>query len=235
MFKIDISKSIQSESGVTDLLFKASINSGSIVGVFGNSGQGKSTLLNIISGISKPDTGVINFNGISWVDSEQNIFTPIQERNIGYIFQENSLFPHFTVRQNILYAVSKEEMRAFNLDSLLEQVGLSKMQDRYPSQLSGGQTQRVVIARTLAQKAKLILMDEPFTGLDLEIKQRLYKQIKALKEKFNLTIILVTHDINDIYYLCEDVFWIKNHSCNSKITSSEFKIEIEKRIEEMQK
>ena len=230
MLKVDISKRIQSESGTSNLCFSAKIEKGSMVGIFGNSGEGKSSVLNMISGSLKPDIGTIHFNNTIWADPANGIYVPIQNRKIGYIFQENSLFPHFTVKQNILYAIPKKEQPAFDILLLLKQVGLSKMQDRYPSQLSGGQIQRAVIARTLAQRTNLILMDEPFSGLDMEIKLKLYKQIKELQESYGLTIILVTHDVEDIYNLCNDVYWIENHTCNSKLSKQEFKNVVEEKI-----
>ena len=165
-----------------------------------------------------------------WLDSVKEINLPTQKRNTGYIFQTNSLFPHFTVKENILFAVKNENQHEVAVSELLSQVDMEGMENRYPHQLSGGQVQRIAIARALAQKAQIILMDEPFSALDLEIKQKLYSFIKVFKKKYNLMILIVTHDINDIFYLCDEVLWIKNHTTTGTIPIDEFKKEIELKL-----
>ncbi len=228
MLILDVKKQIDSESGLAVLRANIEISTSTISGLYGSSGQGKSTLFNMISGIVKPDHGTISFNGKIWHSSKEQV--SIKKRNIGYIFQGNSLFSHFNVKQNVLFALSKEERKEFNLSPFLEQLGLSKMINRYPHELSGGQLQRVAIARALAQKAQLILMDEPFTGLDIENKHRLYKELETFQKRYNLTIIIITHDVNDIYYLCDKVYRIENHTVQPAITNAQFREKIEERI-----
>ena len=123
-----------------------------------------------------------------------------------------------------------ENQHEVAVSELLSQVDMEGMENRYPHQLSGGQVQRIAIARALAQKAQIILMDEPFSALDLEIKQKLYSFIKVFKKKYNLMILIVTHDINDIFYLCDEVLWIKNHKTTGTIPIDEFKKEIELKL-----
>ncbi|MDG1332020.1 MAG: ATP-binding cassette domain-containing protein [Crocinitomicaceae bacterium] len=232
MLNLSLSKLIRSEKGQELLQVEASIATDGVVsGIYGASGQGKSTLFNMIVGITKPDQGTISFNGVDWHTDHSRL--PIQKRNIGYIFQGNSLFQHFTVKKNILYALSKEEQKSCDLNGLLEQLGLSNLKDQYPHQLSGGQCQRVAIARAIAQKAELILMDEPFTGLDIKTKHRLYKELKTFKDEHNLTILMITHDVNDIYALCDQVYELENHKLLPGISASEFRIKTERMINQL--
>ena len=230
MLDIHIKKQIKSVRGETALEVQAHFKNEAITGIYGNSGEGKSTLFNIIAGLSSPEYGTLHYNDLVWLDSVKEINLPTQKRNTGYIFQTNSLFPHFTVKENILFAVKNENQHEVAVSKLLSQVDMEGMENRYPHQLSGGQVQRIAIARALAQKAQIILMDEPFSALDLEIKQKLYSFIKVFKKKYNLMILIVTHDINDIFYLCDEVLWIKNHKTTGTIPIDEFKKEIELKL-----
>lgn len=231
MLKIEVSKNIKSIRGETSLDISADFNPIAITGIYGNSGEGKTTLFNMIAGIAEPTQGSILLHDTTWFDSSKKINLKTQKRNIGYIFQQNSLFPHFTVKENILYAVN--DAKSVDISNLLEQVEMPGMEDRYPHQLSGGQIQRIAIARALAQKANIIMMDEPFSALDLEIKQKLYRLLKEFKQKFNLMILIVTHDINDIYQLCDDVLWIKDHKVDEIISKDSFKQEIELKLQSL--
>lgn len=226
MLHINFSKNIKSIKGEAQLKVKTTINDNTITAIYGNSGEGKSTLFNILAGLTTPEKGKIQYQDTTWYSREKKINLPTQLRNTGYIFQTNSLFPHFTVKENILYAVQKNKQKEIDLSTLLAQVDMQGMEDRYPSQLSGGQIQRIAIARALAQKAKIILMDEPFSALDLEIKQKLHTLIKNFKEEYHLMILIITHDINDIFYLCDNVLWIKNHEAQHTISTTDFKKEI---------
>jgi molybdate transport system ATP-binding protein len=233
MLHINFKKQIKSVSGDTALEVKALFKNIAITGIYGNSGEGKSTLFNIIAGLNTPEYGILHYKDLIWLDTEKKINLSTQKRNTGYIFQTNSLFPHFTVKENILYAVQKENQDEVNVSELLNQVDMMGMEDRYPHQLSGGQVQRIAIARALAQKAQIILMDEPFSALDLEIKQKLYRFIKVFKKKYNLMILIVTHDINDIFYLCDEVLWIRNHKASGTIPINQFKEEIELKLKDL--
>ncbi len=230
MLSVDIEKKIKSVKGDRILKVSGTFSQEVISGVYGNSGVGKSTLFNCLSGLSNPTKGIITHRDEIWFNKESEVNIPPQNRNIGYIFQGNSLFPHFTVKENILYAVRKEHINDLDLSSLLSQVEMEGMENRYPYQLSGGQLQRVAIARSLAQKSKLILMDEPFSALDLEIKQKLYKLIKFFKEQYELMILIITHDINDILYLCDEVLWVKEHQADGLLKKGVFKKEIESKL-----
>ena len=230
MLRIDVAKGIKSVKGNTSLKIDVSIKTDQITAVFGNSGEGKTTLFNMIAGFVRPDRGLISFNDEVWYSDSDKVFTKTQKRNIAYIFQENNLFPHFTVRQNIEYAIPKTKLIDSNIGGLLEDLGIAKLADSYPHQLSGGQSQRVAIARALAQGARIILMDEPFSALDLEIKLKLYRLIEDFHEKYQLSLLLITHDLQDIDRLCTDVIRIEDHSVTEIISKEQFNINITKRM-----
>ena len=222
MLDVDIEKNINSATGLIKLIVKATFVEGEITGIFGNSGEGKSTVFNSICGLLQPDVGQITFDNTVWFNSNDNKNVKTQHRNIGYIFQEDSLFPHFTVKENILYPLSRKERDSINLEEVLDQVEMGAFQDTYPKQLSGGQKQRIAIARALAKKSKLLLLDEPFSALDLEIKHKLYKLITKFRTEYGLTVLIISHDVHDIMALCDKVLWIKNHSAESTMTVNQF-------------
>lgn len=228
MLDVDIEKNINSATGLIKLTVKASFEEGEITGIFGNSGEGKSTFFNTICGLLPPDVGQITFDNNVWFNSNDKKNIKTQHRNVGYIFQEDSLFPHFTVKENILYPLSSKERGSVNLEEVLNQVEMVAFQDTYPRQLSGGQKQRIAIARALAKKSKLLLLDEPFSALDLEIKHKLYKLISRFRAEYGLTVLIISHDVHDIIALCDKVLWIKDHSAQSTITVNQFTNKIKK-------
>ena len=229
MLSVDFSKNIHTAKGQTKLRIKADFQKSTITGIYGNSGEGKSTIFNVVSGILDPEEGQVTFNEKEWFNAgNPKGKIPTQKRNIGYLFQEDSLFPHFTVKQNIQFPIDKEEREKLDLDEILGQVGMKGFADQYPRQLSGGQKQRIAIARALAMESEILLLDEPFSALDLEIKHKLYKLILSVKEKTNMNILLVTHDVNDIFTLCDDVLWVKNHQATELISKENFIDEIKK-------
>ncbi len=223
MLSIDFRKNINTAKGKVTLSIKADFDSAKVIGIYGNSGEGKSTVFNIISGILDPEEGQISFNGKTWFNSAASKSkVPTQHRNIGYLFQEDSLFPHFTVSQNILYPIEKNERKNIDLDQILEQVDINVFEEQYPHQLSGGQKQRVAIARALAMKSELLLLDEPFSALDLEIKHKLCKLILSVKDELGLTILVVSHNVHDISTLCDEILWIKDHRADELISKESF-------------
>lgn len=169
------------------------IKKGEHVAIIGPSGCGKSTLLRIIAGLITPTSGSIIKNS-----EDITNFTP-QKRNIGMLFQDYVLFPHMSVKQNITYASSE------NYEYLINIVGLKDKEDFYPHQLSGGQKQRVALARTLAQNPDIILLDEPFSNYDENLKNDVRKEIANILKTQDITLILVTHDIKDAEVLADKI------------------------------
>lgn len=164
--------------------------------LFGPSGAGKSTVLRCLAGLEMPENGRICFGSETWFDAEEGIFTPPQRRSIGYVFQDYALFPHLTVRNNIAYNLKKVSRtdKKVRLEHLLDLFHLRGLENRYPSQLSGGEKQRVAIARTLIRRPRLLLLDEPLAALDTPTRELLRGELRSLLKDSGIPIILVTHD-----------------------------------------
>lgn len=179
-----------------------------ITGLLGASGCGKSMTLRCIAGIEKPDEGKIILNGRTLFDSEHHINLPPQERNVGYLFQNYALFPNMTVAQNILTGLSKEKSKAKKkeiLSEMLELFSLTDLARRKPHELSGGQAQRVALARILASRPQLLLLDEPFSALDTYLREQLQVQMLETLKTFGKDTILVTHSRDEAYHMCGQV------------------------------
>lgn len=173
-------------------------NSG-ITAIFGRSGAGKTSLINAISGLKKPDKGLISVSGTTLFDSEQGINLPTHRRNVGYVFQESRLFPHMKVSANLKYGVKGTDKVHF--DQIVSLLSLSSLLDRYPARLSGGEKQRVAIGRALLSKPSILLMDEPLASLDLPRKREVMPFLENLSETVQIPIIYVTHSLNEILRL----------------------------------
>jgi iron(III) transport system ATP-binding protein len=178
------------------------VEEGEIVGLAGPSGSGKSTLLRLISGFERPLEGSIVLEGKT-VASE-DVFVPPESRNVGMVFQDYGLFPHMTVRKNIefgLRRLSREE-RAARADEMLALAQMESFMSRYPYELSGGQQQRVALIRALAPRPRLLLLDEPFSSLDADLRENICKEVKIILENAGITCLFVSHDRRDIDAVC---------------------------------
>lgn len=173
------------------------------LGLLGPSGSGKSVSLKSIAGITRPDAGCISLDGRVLFDSDKSIDLPIQERKIGYLFQDYALFPNMTVEENIL-AGSRESDKA-QVDDFLQEFAIGDIRKKYPSQISGGQKQRVALARILISKADIILLDEPFSALDVYRKWQIELELKNWLEKYQIPAILVSHDKDEVYRFCDEL------------------------------
>ncbi|NIJ55786.1 sulfate/molybdate ABC transporter ATP-binding protein [Dyadobacter arcticus] len=182
---------------------------GHIMALTGPSGAGKTTLLKQIAGLINPETGRISFNSTTWFDSDLNVKLPTQQRNIGFVFQDYALFPNMTVRENLLFALSKGEDQGIVAD-LLKDTGLTQLSGRKPFQLSGGQQQRVALARALVLKPDLLLLDEPFAALDHIMRHQLQDLLLKFQQRYQFSVIIVTHDIGEIFRLAEQVAVMDN-------------------------
>ena len=204
MLNIDIKKRIMTASGWRELSVKLDVEDKSFVGVTGNSGSGKTILLRMISGLSKPDSGVIMVDGEPWFDSKLKINLPPQKRKTGFMFQEHALFPNMTVKQNILYALNDIK----EVNKLLTLMELKSLENIFPEKLSGGQKQRVALARAVIQKPKILLLDEPFSSLDDKMCFILQKEIKKIHQLFGITIFFVSHRSHEILDMASRVIVI---------------------------
>ncbi len=173
--------------------FNLKVNKGDVVAIKGPSGCGKSTILRLIAGLEQIQSGEIS------IDDVDITSIPTNKREIGFVFQSLAIFPHLSVRKNIefgLQNISKQE-RIKLVNDIAKKIEIEEILDRYPHQISGGQKQRVAIARSLIVKPKVLLLDEPFTALDEDLKDHVRKDIKRILNLFNITTILVTHDEKD--------------------------------------
>ncbi|MCR4288353.1 MAG: ABC transporter ATP-binding protein [Deltaproteobacteria bacterium] len=171
--------------------------------LFGPSGAGKSLLLKTLSGIVRPDEGVITVGTEPVFDSGRGVDVPIRKRRIGYLFQDYALFPHMTVFENIAYAM--KGIKPSDVGRIVREftslMRLSGLEDRYPNELSGGQKQRTALARTLAAGPEILLLDEPFSALDFQVREKLRQDLLNIHEAFPITTILVTHDLEEAFML----------------------------------
>lgn len=199
MIKIDINKKLYGSLGSMELSVKLSIQEGDFIALRGKSGSGKTTLLRILAGLEKAD-GVITL-GESEIWQDEKVFLPPQKRGIGFVFQDYALFPNMSVLDNLLF-VNKDLKLA---DTLLDITELSDLKQRFIGHLSGGQKQRVSLCRALMKRPKLLLLDEPLSALDVEMRAKLQSEILNLHKEFRTTSIMVSHDPSEIYRLANRV------------------------------
>ncbi|HBI05016.1 MAG TPA: ABC transporter [Paenibacillaceae bacterium] len=175
---------------------------GEIVGLLGPSGSGKSTLLRLIAGLEMPTEGSIVISGKVVFDDTH--FVLPEHRGVGMVFQDYGLFPHLTVLKNIEFGLHKlcKKERHKRVMEMLELVQLHGLEKRYPHELSGGQQQRVALARALAPKPALLLLDEPFSNLDVDLKENIRKELGDILRKAEMTCLMVSHDPKDLDEIC---------------------------------
>lgn len=185
------------------------IEVGSFTSLLGPSGCGKTTVLNLIAGLDQPSAGVVKIQEHVVFDGTRRVDVPTEKRNIGFVFQTYALWPHMTVLQNVAYPLRIRKVdrstRNRTAREILEWLELGQLQDRYPFQLSGGQQQRVAIARSLVYRAKLMLLDEPLSNLDAQLRERARSWLADVHREFDLTTILVTHDQGEAMSLSDRV------------------------------
>ena len=181
------------------------LQEGEIACLLGSSGCGKTTLLRSIAGFEKPDKGRISLRDQFINDKYINI--PPEQRNIGMVFQDFALFPHLSIKKNIAFGLIKQSREAVNhrVHELLELIGLSDIAHKFPHQLSGGQQQRVALARALAPKPDLLLLDEPFSSLDVTLREQLATEIRKIIKHEGTSAILVTHDQQEAFAMADKV------------------------------
>ena len=181
--------------------FNLEVRKGSFTTLLGESGCGKTTILKLISGFLQPDVGLIEIEGVN-----QNRIEP-DKRKIAFVFQNYALFPHLTVKNNILYGVKnkKNENNYKIFEDTVKSLNLDNLLNRYPHELSGGQQQRVALARSLVLNPKILLMDEPLSSLDTKLREKVRDELKEIQQKLKITTIYVTHDREEALSLSDNI------------------------------
>jgi molybdate transport system ATP-binding protein len=209
MIEINIKKKLTAASGEMLLDFNTSIEKGSLVTLYGKSGVGKTTVLRILGGLLKPEQGKIIVNNNTWFNHKKNINIKPQKRKVGFVFQDYALFPNMTVEQNLEFALAKNQSKNI-IAELIDLIELGALKNRKPETLSGGQKQRVALARALVKKPSVLMLDEPLSALDYEIRYKLQEYILQVHNEYNLTTILISHDISEILRMSDKVVEIDN-------------------------
>jgi molybdate transport system ATP-binding protein len=209
MTEFSLQKKLHAVTG--NMLFDVSFNiqEGSFIGIYGASGAGKTSLLRMLAGFLAPEKGFIKVNGSDWYNSQKKINLAPQKRRIGFVFQDYALFPNMTVKENLVFALDKTTNPSA-VEELLSFVELEQFKNRKIQTLSGGQKQRVALARALVRKPDLLLLDEPLSALDTELREKLQTLILQIHRQFNLTTILVSHDISEMIRLADEIIFLKD-------------------------
>jgi molybdate transport system ATP-binding protein len=220
MLEISLQKQLHTAEGNITLSLDFRVEAGHFVTLFGRSGVGKTTCLRCIAGLTSPEDGRIVVDGETWFDRRRGIDLPPQQRRVGFVFQDYALFPNLSVRENLGIALENPRDQAY-VDELMELTGITALARRLPTSLSGGQQQRVALARALARKPKILLLDEPLSALDGEMRSRLQNEILAIQRRFGVTMLLVSHDLAEVYKLSDEVIVIESGSITAQGKPSE--------------
>jgi len=199
MISVDIEKKLKTYRGQQTLKIARQFPAGSITKIYGSSGSGKTTFLKIIAGFIKPEKGKITVDKITWVDTGASTFLPPQKRGIGFVFQDYALFPNMTVKEHLEYATRDNAW----IERLLIIGKLETLTQHKPEHLSGGQQQRLAILRALAIKPNLLLMDEPFSAIDTEMKLELIDELGKLFNELRTTVLIVSHTPQELDVLTD--------------------------------
>lgn len=188
------------------------VASGEILALLGPSGSGKTTLLRLIAGFERPDEGRVIINDRAMVDVAAAVWVPAEERGVGMVFQDYALFPHLTVAQNVRFGLrnGSKSARQSRVEELLRLTELFPYGERYPHELSGGQQQRVALARALAPRPGVVLLDEPFNGLDPDLRPQMRREVARILRHLGTAAVLVTHDQEEALGMADQVAVIRN-------------------------
>lgn len=188
-----------------DLCINEKLDLQGIVGIYGHSGSGKSTLLRAIAGLENHLSGEISFDDKVLINSEKNEFIKAENRQVGLVFQNSRLFPHLTVRENLMFAAKRCKHSKLKLDDIILLAQLQPLTEQLITQLSGGQQQRVALARAILAEPKLLLLDEPLSALDKTSKSTLLSLILTVQKQLNIPIFYVSHSLDELQQVCDKV------------------------------
>jgi molybdate transport system ATP-binding protein len=194
--------------GTHTLRLNESLPANGITAIFGVSGAGKTSLINAISGLTRPETGQIILNNRVLYDAQKKICLPPEKRRVGYVFQDARLFPHYKVLGNLRYGMAKSMAGQF--DKLVALLGIEQLLERLPGGLSGGEKQRVAIGRALLTAPELLLLDEPLASLDIPRKRELLPYLQRLAKEINIPMLYVSHSLDEILHLADKVMVLES-------------------------
>ncbi len=185
---------------------------GSITSLFGRSGTGKTSVINMIAGLTKPEIGYVKVGGEVLFDSTKGINAPPEKRRLGYIFQDSRLFPHLSVRNNLLFGAKNlaRNGQEITFDRVVDVLDIGGLLERKPANLSGGEKQRVAIGRALLSQPRLLMMDEPLASIDVQLRSEILPFIEDLRDTFGLTVIYVSHAIEEVIRLADKLVLLSN-------------------------
>jgi len=209
MIKIALQKILTAANGEMKLDIDIDLEQGKLVTIYGDSGAGKTSILRMIAGLLKADSGFISVNKKTWLDTNKGISLKPQQRKIGFVFQDYALFPNMTVKENLLFALEKKQDQQI-VEDLIKMVELGDLQNRYPDKLSGGQKQRVALARAMVRKPEILMLDEPLSALDAKMRSKLQDYILKVHKQFNLTTLLISHEISEVIKMSDEIFILEN-------------------------
>jgi len=207
MLRLSVKKKLRGAMGPFELDVTLDVQKNEIISVFGVSGSGKTTLLRMIAGLISPDEGRIGYDEEIWFDKKSKIVMKAGMRKIGYVQQDYGLFPHMSVWENLNYALpGKTEGKEKLVNEMLNLMRLRELRAERPGKLSGGQQQRVALARALITRPNVLLLDEPLSALDQSIRRELQDEILSLHRIFEIPIIIVSHDVSEVFKLATKVY-----------------------------
>lgn len=195
-----------------DLVIKEEFSSG-ITGIYGPSGSGKTSFFQAIAGLIKPTKGRILINYRSVFDTDRKINTSVAERRIGYVFQEGRLFPHLSVEKNLLYGYKKKENNLITYREVVRLLNLGQLLQSKPSQISGGERQRTALGRALLSSPEVLLLDEPFSALDAQLRNQILPFLYRIHQEVKIPILVVSHDISDLLKITDRLLILKEGRC----------------------
>ena len=202
MIEVDVRLKLGSFS--LDVAFS---NGAGVTALFGQSGSGKSLTLGIVAGLVKPDEGYVRLDGVALVDVARDVFVPVSRRRVGLVFQDSNLFPHLSVKQNLLYGrwFAPRGANRIDFDAVVDILGIGQLLSRSPTGLSGGERQRVAIGRALLSCPRLLLLDEPLAALDMQRKLEILPLIERVRDEFDVPILYVSHAVEEVARLASRV------------------------------
>lgn len=207
-------KNLHLHQGTFDLEIDLEID-GQVVGIFGGSGAGKTSLLEVVAGLRKPASAFIAIDDLVLIDSGKHLFRAPEERGVGYVPQDLALFPHLSARKNLLYGCKRggNPMPGINLPHVASVLEIESLLDRSISALSGGQKQRVAFARAILASPRLLLMDEPLASLDEDLKWKIIPYLKRIRDEFKIPMLYVSHSPGEVIELCDQVIVLRAGRC----------------------